>query len=130
MQMTAGKMNGKESQLDQRVEMLEDKQSSKKYDVYKLLGLKRAPVNYVAWGQTKKGKKRCNPIIDGEMAVWKADPKNQALIELDGKIFGQERVKVEARIRQQEFEKLTDEEKAKYSNKDKSAISLQTEEEA
>lgn len=122
-------MNGTESKLGQHVEMLENKRSSKKYDVYKLLGVKRATVNYVAWGQTDAAKDKCDPLIDGEMAVWKADPKNQALIEKDGKVVGHHRVQVEGRIRQQLFDKLPAQEQAKYSNKDKNAITLQTEEE-
>ncbi|KIO27619.1 hypothetical protein M407DRAFT_23184 [Tulasnella calospora MUT 4182] len=128
VQTAAGKMGGSQNDLNHHVEMLDSKKSTKKYDVYKILGLKRADVNYVAWGQTKEGTEKCEELINKEMEKWKLDPKNQALIELDGRVVGQQRLQVEGRIRRKQFDTLTKEEKELYSSKNKSGVSLNTDE--
>ncbi|KIO19117.1 hypothetical protein M407DRAFT_31239 [Tulasnella calospora MUT 4182] len=128
VQTTAGKMGAIKDELEHHVEMLDAKKPSKKYDVYKLLGLKRAEVNYVAWGKTE-GLSKCEPLIKAEMDVWKADPVNQKAMEEDGKVFGQERVQVEARIRQKQFDKLTKEEKDQFLAKNNSRSNITTDQE-
>ncbi|KIO32069.1 hypothetical protein M407DRAFT_18885, partial [Tulasnella calospora MUT 4182] len=120
VQTAAGKMGGSQNDLDHHVEMLDSKKSTKKYDVYKILGLKRAKVNYVAWGQTAQGIETCKKLINDEMEAWKVDPKNQAAMELDGRVFGQHRLQVEGRVWRKEFDRLTDDEKELYSSKNTS----------
>lgn len=129
VQTTAGKMSSTNNELEHHVEMLDVKKSSKKFDAHKLLGLKRADVNYVLWGQTDAGVEKCEPLIQKEMDKWKAMPENQAEIEKDPKVYGQHRLKVEARIRKEKFGLLPEEEQDEYSRKSKNGISLSTEEE-
>lgn len=119
VQTTAGKMGGTHNNLEHRVEILESKKSSKKFDANQLLGRTRAEVNYVLWGRSKEGKKACNPIVDAEMKVWKEVTKNKEAMALDSKVFGQHRVNVEGRVRRQKFEKLPQEEQDKWTRQAK-----------
>lgn len=112
-------MSGTHNDLEHHVEILDTKKSSKKFDAHQLLGLKRAEVNYVLWGKTAEGKKKCNPIINAEMKVWAADPKNQQAMALDSKVFGQHRVNVEGRVRREKFELLPQAEQNEWTRKAK-----------
>ncbi|KAG8928512.1 hypothetical protein FRC01_005833 [Tulasnella sp. 417] len=129
VQTTAGKMGSTQKDLEHHVEILDSKKSFKKFDAYKLLGLGRAEINYVAWGRTSEGKRICNPIIDKEMEEWKAVPENQAKMAKDSKAFGQRRVTVQARVRRLQFEGLTKEEKKEVTEKlkTKDGVNLLTE---
>lgn len=88
-------------ELDGHVEMLVGKKKNMKFDPSKLLGLKRADVNYVLWGQSTAGQIKCTPLIEKEMDAWKVE--NEEAIQEDGRIVGQHRLGVEGRIRREEF---------------------------
>lgn len=120
-------MNGTQNGLENHVEMLNAK-SSKKFNAHKLLGMKRAEVNYVLWGQSTEGAAVCDPLIDKEMEDWKAVPSNKTKVDDDGKVYGQQRLKVEVRTRKEQFEKLPGDVKEKFTQKAKSEVNLSTEE--
>lgn len=108
-------------ELEGHVEILVGKKNVK-YDPTKLLGFKRADVNYVLWGKTPSGVNKCLELIEKEVDIWKKE--NKAAIAKDGRIVGQYRLGVEGRIRKEQFALLPASVKEHYTILAKGGVAL------
>lgn len=111
--------------LDGSLELLNGKSSSKRLDISKALGLSRAKVNYVLWGQSTSedgGFAICEPLVNAEMERWSALPSSKEAMESDGRAFGQHRVTFEATVRRSQFALLPQETQDEWTRRAKAGV--------